>query len=483
MLQTAKPLSFDKLEFYTSSEVSLWNAGCRLLPSPFIWKTAIAEVFGRLLERPGGHKLTLLQTHSIEPASGMREHSFDSPSEITLGRNPENTLVLTANSVSKQHARLSFRDGDYYLEDLGSRMGTFVNKKRLSEHVPVRLQEGDQFSLFPYSFSFKSEKLWIADAKVGLLTGGWNACHWQQFILDGRSGERSFELEVPPASGSISLQVEERWTVDLLRRLLSPLGVEIRQSWLTEADCGFLEFILLSVLERVQRETHFPFHFSLKVGRSEKKLATENRGMTTSFTLALPEASGVIRLFVPMDLMASVQQWVPRNMPNCLSASVRWRFSLNLGQVELTPEELRSLEASDVVLFNEVAELLFPATSKRGWKGLLERAEVSTFRVDQYFERSVRMESKGESETKISVDAADSRPDFSQLPVLLHVVLGEKELNLAEANALIPGSIIELETREGDPVDLAVNGKRVGKGELVNVDGKLGVKILNWRSN
>jgi flagellar motor switch protein FliN len=93
------------------------------------------------------------------------------------------------------------------------------------------------------------------------------------------------------------------------------------------------------------------------------------------------------------------------------------------------------------------------------------------------------MESKGESESKVFVGAADGRPDFSQLPVLLHVLLGEKELNLAEANALIPGSIIELETREGEPVDLAVNGKRIGKGELVNVDGKLGVKILNWRSN
>lgn len=483
MLQTAKPLSFDKLEFYTPNDVSLWNAGCRLLPSPSLWKTAIAEVFCQLLERPGGHKLTLLQTHSIEPASGTREHSFDSTSEITLGRNPENTLVLAANSVSKQHARLSFRDGDYYLEDLGSRMGTFVNKKRLSEHVPVRLQEGDQFSLFPYNFSFNSERLWIADAQVDLLTGSWNACHWHQFVRDGRSGERTFELEVLPTSGTIALQVEERWAVELLRRLLSPLGLEIRQPWLTEADCGFLEFVLLSVLERVQRETHFPFHFSLKAGHSEKKPAAETRGMATAFTLALPGASGAFRLFVPMELISSVQQWVPRNMRHCLPASVRWRFPLSLGQVELTPEELKSLEPSDVVLFEEVAELLFPATSQRGWKGLLERAEVSRFRVDQYFERSARMESKGESEAKVSVDAADVRPDFSQLPVLLHVVLGEKELNLAAANALMPGSILELETREGEPVDLAVNGKRVGKGELVNVDGKLGVKILNWRSN
>ena len=376
MLQTAKPLSFHKLESYTANEVSLWNAACRLLPSPSLWKTAIAEVFCRLLERPGGHKLTLLQTHSIESASGTREHSFDSAPEITLGRNPENTLVLQANSVSKQHARLSFRDGDYYLEDLGSRMGTFVNKKRLSEHVPVRLQEGDQFSLFPYSFSFKSENLWIADTKVDLMTGSWKSCHWEQFVMDAHSGEHSFELEVLPTSNSIFLRVDERWTVELLRRLLNPLGVEIRQSWLTEANCGFLEFVLLSVLERVQQETHFPFHFSLKAAHSEKKQATENRGMTTSFTLALPGAAGVFRLFVPMDLIASVQQWVPSPMPSCLPASVRWGFPLSVGQVELTREELESLETSDVVLFNEVAELLFPATSKRGWRGLLERAEV-----------------------------------------------------------------------------------------------------------
>jgi len=483
MLQTAKPLAFDKLEFYTPDDVSLWNAGCRLLPSPSLWKAAVADVFGRLLERPGGHKLTLLQTHSIEPASGTREHTFDSVAEMTLGRNSDNTLVLAANSVSKQHARLLLRDGEYYLEDLGSRMGTFVNKKRLSEHVPVRLQEGDQFSLFPYGFSFKSEKVWIADAEVDLLTSSWSACRWEQFVLDGRLGERSFEIAVPPTLGSVSLRVEERWTVELLRRLLGPLGVEIGQSWLTEADCGFLEFVLLSVLERVQQETYFPFHFSLKSGHPEKERPAEIRGMATSFTLTLPGASGVFRLFVPIDLIGAVQQWVPGLNLKCLPESIRWSFPLSLGQVELTPQELQSLETSDVVLLNEVAELLFPASGKRGWTGSLERADVTRFRVDQYFERSCRMESKGESETKTSAEAGDRRPDFSQLPVLLHVVLGEKELSLAEANGLIPGSILELETREGEPVDLAVNGKRVGKGELVNVEGKLGVKILSWRSN
>ena len=80
-------------------------------------------------------------------------------------------------------------------------------------------------------------------------------------------------------------------------------------------------------------------------------------------------------------------------------------------------------------------------------------------------------------------DDTTQRPDLGQLPVLLHVVVGEKELSLAEANSLVPGSIIELGTREGEPVDLAINGSCVGKGELVNVDGRLGVKIIRWSPN
>ena len=84
---------------------------------------------------------------------------------------------------------------------------------------------------------------------------------------------------------------------------------------------------------------------------------------------------------------------------------------------------------------------------------------------------------------KTSGEPANPHPDLGQLPVLLHVVVGEKEMSLEEANGLIAGSIIELDAREGEPVDLAINGRRVGKGELVNVEGQVGVKIIHWSSN
>jgi pSer/pThr/pTyr-binding forkhead associated (FHA) protein len=47
--------------------------------------------------------------------------------------------------VSRRHARVTFRDGQYFLEDLGSTNGTFVNRgKRLSPGTRQALNDGDE---------------------------------------------------------------------------------------------------------------------------------------------------------------------------------------------------------------------------------------------------------------------------------------------------------------------------------------------------
>ncbi|HLA12478.1 MAG TPA: FHA domain-containing protein [Pyrinomonadaceae bacterium] len=47
--------------------------------------------------------------------------------------------------VSRRHARISLRDGQYFLEDLGSTNGTFVNRgKRLLPGVNQTLNDGDE---------------------------------------------------------------------------------------------------------------------------------------------------------------------------------------------------------------------------------------------------------------------------------------------------------------------------------------------------
>ncbi len=78
---------------------------------------------------------------------------------FTMGRQGDNDLVLLDTRISRRHARV-MKDGDgYYLEDVGSRHGTFVNGEKLT--TPCRLKSGDQISLGvsdSYALAFSVEE-------------------------------------------------------------------------------------------------------------------------------------------------------------------------------------------------------------------------------------------------------------------------------------------------------------------------------------
>lgn len=59
----------------------------------------------------------------------------------TLGRAPDNHIVLSDTYVSSYHARLDRRDGEWWLTDLGSRNGTRLNDVPITKPAP--LADGD----------------------------------------------------------------------------------------------------------------------------------------------------------------------------------------------------------------------------------------------------------------------------------------------------------------------------------------------------
>ena len=65
-------------------------------------------------------------------------------SELVVGRHDACDVVVGHPSVSRQHARLSFRDGHWVLRDLDSTNGTRVNGTPV---VRYRLEPGDRLSL------------------------------------------------------------------------------------------------------------------------------------------------------------------------------------------------------------------------------------------------------------------------------------------------------------------------------------------------
>ncbi|MAU82985.1 FHA domain-containing protein [Gordonia sp. Z-3] len=58
---------------------------------------------------------------------------------VLLGRADDSTLVLTDDYASERHARLSRRGDDWYVEDLGSTNGTYLDRSKVTTAVRVPL--------------------------------------------------------------------------------------------------------------------------------------------------------------------------------------------------------------------------------------------------------------------------------------------------------------------------------------------------------
>jgi serine/threonine protein kinase len=70
---------------------------------------------------------------------------------LRIGRNPNNTIVLDEPLVSRQHAEVVERDGAYWVRDLGSTNGTFVDGVRVFERI---LQPGNRIRVGLSEFVF-----------------------------------------------------------------------------------------------------------------------------------------------------------------------------------------------------------------------------------------------------------------------------------------------------------------------------------------
>ena len=75
---------------------------------------------------------------------------------------------------------------------------------------------------------------------------------------------------------------------------------------------------------------------------------------------------------------------------------------------------------------------------------------------------------------------ADLDASLDELPLTLICQLGSVELTLAQLREMAPGSVLPFTGQAHDEVDLMVNGRRVGRGELVTIGAGLGVRLLGF---
>ena len=81
-------------------------------------------------------RLVVVASPSGEPAAGS---AFALDAITSLGRDVNNSIVLEDDFVSSNHAALTYRGRAWYVEDLGSTNGTYLDRERVSQPMPVAL--------------------------------------------------------------------------------------------------------------------------------------------------------------------------------------------------------------------------------------------------------------------------------------------------------------------------------------------------------
>ena len=87
---------------------------------------------------------------------------------VTIGRETDNRVPLALGVLSRHHAKLFFRDGDWFVQDLDSANGSFHRGKQLAPNVPANLANGDivHFGTVAMSISFCTTETQVVEKVV-----------------------------------------------------------------------------------------------------------------------------------------------------------------------------------------------------------------------------------------------------------------------------------------------------------------------------
>jgi type III secretion protein Q len=263
----------------------------------------------------------------------------------------------------------------------------------------------------------------------------------------------------------------------LLRRLARsffelPAGCDVPDSLVAAA----LEASAGPWIERLEKAAGI----ALEVRRLEP-VAPSPEAPALSFSLpGLPEAGGVSVVALPGLSLLS--------LPPVAWTEADWlpiHFALVFADVDVTLAELEALAVGDVILPGATLEdIVIVRLDISPGTTIIARVDGHRMTVENLGKSMSTTSGAAGAATsnKGEGDASNGTPlvppaAIEDIPVRLVFDFGDLELTLAELRRLVPGQVIDLARPVGHAVRLSVNGRRIGAGEIVEIEGRLGVRV------
>jgi flagellar motor switch/type III secretory pathway protein FliN len=280
---------------------------------------------------------------------------------------------------------------------------------------------------------------------------------------------------------------------------------------LSTAERAVFEFLCAQLLAALNEEAGEPL-FRLEALTEDADAGAGTRAVVTKVRARFGRTAGVVRLVYGSEALAALDELrspllaragegverLARYSPFCAGANV----SLLVGETEVDPANLAGLEPGDVVLVERVFGEWGPGAARgtlrarvgagdnvlvSGAASLGDGAEGSEdtalrLLVEEVSGREARGAEAGgrlrmEDENELGEESGAGAGLLDNLLLTVRVELPARRISLEELTRLRAGQILELDCRATDPVELVADGRRVATGELVDIDGRLGVRV------
>jgi type III secretion system YscQ/HrcQ family protein len=153
---------------------------------------------------------------------------------------------------------------------------------------------------------------------------------------------------------------------------------------------------------------------------------------------------------------------------------------LEVGRTALHRGDLAQVAAGDVVIFDRIGVRDArggPVTLRLGRGGFSARLDGETLTIEEPFRLNLGAPNM-DQESERRPDEAVTDQLLRELPVEVVCELGRVTMSGRELLEMSPGAVIPVGRPLAGPVDLTVGGRVVARGELVDVEGEVGVRII-----
>ncbi|MEM9280426.1 MAG: type III secretion system cytoplasmic ring protein SctQ [Verrucomicrobiota bacterium] len=239
-----------------------------------------------------------------------------------------------------------------------------------------------------------------------------------------------------------------------------------------QAEAGIVDFEALPAdLAALFIERHFSEDLDRFERWSGRKLSSTSRSadeIEIPFTVSGGIGGTICAEEGAAELLLEIFKRLPRAETDLSEQSIS--LSIELGRTSLSLADLEPVTSRDVILIEQGPEILSGKVELRPSPDLLFKATLS--------ETQITINEIMNTGTDEPPHEEDAKIEVGEIPVELVFELGRQQIVVSELSQIQPGAVLPLE----DPIDAAVvtiraNGRVFGKGELVQVGDRIGVRL------